>query len=249
MTEGQKKAILRLSKKENRKLLKNWRPISLLNSDYKLAAKVKAKRLQKVLPTIMNEDKTCGVRGRTIYENIFRLRDLVHNNKLRKHNLILINLNQEKSTWPRSNKIQKTLRKQNFGPSLRWWIEVLYEGENCVVLNNGWISDPINLERGVRRGCPLSPLLYIIIAETLGNAIGKDSHIEGMKIPWTTEQSKISQYADDATLTLADDQSVIRSFDIINKFEVATGGKLNMEKTEEIYIGNNAGQDARTGAN
>ena len=98
MTEGQKKAILRLSKKENRKLLKNWRPISLLNSDYKLAAKVKAKRLQKVLPTIMNEDKTCGVPGRTIYENIFRLRDLVHNNKLRKHNLILINLNQEKST-------------------------------------------------------------------------------------------------------------------------------------------------------
>ena len=51
-----------------------------------------------------------------------------------------------------------------------------------------------------------------------------------MKIPGTTEQSKISQYADDATLTLADDQSVIRSFDIINKFEAATGGKLNMEK-------------------
>ena len=118
-----------------------------------------------------------------------------------------------------------------------------------MVLNNGWISDPINLERGVRRGCPLSPLLYIIIADTLGNAIRKDSHIEGMKIPGTTEQSKISQYADDATLTLADDQSVIRSFDIINKFEVATGGKLNMEKTEEIYIGNNAGQDARTGVN
>ena len=76
MTESQKRAILRLSfKKENRKLLKNWRPILLLNSDYKLAAKVKAKRLQKVLPTIMNEDQTCGVPGRTIYENLFRLRD------------------------------------------------------------------------------------------------------------------------------------------------------------------------------
>ena len=105
-----------------------------------------------------------------------------------------------------------------------------------MVLNNGWTSDPINLERGVRQGCPLSPLLFIIVAETLGNAIRKDSHIQGMEIPGTTKQSKISQYADDATLTLADDQSVIRSVDIINKFEAATGGKLNMEKKKEIYI-------------
>ena len=244
MTESQKRAILRLLfKKENRKLLKNWRPISLLNSDYKLAAKVIAKRLQKVLPKITNEDQTCGVPGRTIYENLFRVRDLVHYNKLRNNNLILINVDQEKA-FDRVNRrfLQKTLTKLNFGPSLRRWIEVLYEGANCVVLNNGWTSDPIQLERGVRQGCPLSPLLYIIIAETLGNAIRKDRSIEGMKIPGTIEQSKISQYADDATLTLADDQSVIRAFDIINKFEAATGGKLNMEKTEGIYIGNKAGK-------
>ena len=48
----------------------------------------------------MNEDQTCGVSGRTIYENLFRLRDLVHNNKLRKNNLILINLDQEKAFDP-----------------------------------------------------------------------------------------------------------------------------------------------------
>ena len=117
------------------------------------------------------------------------------------------------------------------------WIDVLYAGANCVVLNNGWTSDPIDLQRVVRQGCPLSPLFYTIIAETLENAIRKDTHIEVVKMPGTTVQGKISQYADDATLTLtADDLSVTKSFtDIISKFEAATGGKLDMDKTEGIY--------------
>ena len=244
MTESQKKAIIRLLyKKDNKKLLKNWRPISLLNTDYKLTAKVIAKRLQKVLPIIIDEDQTCGVPGRTIYENLFRIRDIVHQSKIRNNNLILVNLDQEKA-FDRVNRrfLQRTLEKMNFGPSFRKWVDVLYVGANCVVLNNGWTSDPIDLQRGVRQGCPLSPLLYTIIAETLGNAIRKDSHIEGVKIPGTTIESKISQYADDATLTVTDDLSVTRSFDIISKFEAATGGKLNMEKTEGIYIGCDAGR-------
>lgn len=88
----------------------------------------------------------------------------------------------------------------------------------------------------------MSPLLYILVAETLGNAIRKDDHIEGIHMPGTPRTSKISQYADDSTLTLKDDQSVVRSFDVIVRYESATGGKLDMTKTERIYVGNQAGR-------
>ena len=59
-------------------------------------------------------------------------------------------------------------------------------------------------------------------------------------MPGTPRTSKISQYADDSTLTLKDDQSVVRSFDVIVRYESATGGKLDMTKTERIYVGNQA---------
>ena len=66
-----------LYKKGDRTNFKNWRPISLLNTDYKILAKIFSKRLSKVLATIINSDQTCAVPGRTILTNGLLLRDLI----------------------------------------------------------------------------------------------------------------------------------------------------------------------------
>ena len=68
--------ILRLLfKKDDPLSLKNWRPILLLNLDYKIATKAFSLRICKVLPNILNEDQMCGdVPGRSIFENLFLLR-------------------------------------------------------------------------------------------------------------------------------------------------------------------------------
>ena len=244
MTTTQQEALLRLLyKKHNKKLLKNWRPISLLNVDYKIASKALATRLRQALPDVINYDQTCGIPDRTIFENLFRLRDITQLAKQNNTDAILINIDQEKA-FDRVNHqfLQRTLAQMNFGPSFRRWIEVLYARANCRIINNGWISDPVNLHRGVRQGCPLSPLLYVIVAETLSNAIRKDPNIHGIALPGTQSQSKITQYADDSTLTLKDDPSIQRSFEVIARFEGASGSKLNLEKTEGIYVGKQAGR-------
>ncbi len=62
----QKKGIITLLPKKttkNRLLLKNWRPISLLNIDYKIIAKVLATCLQAVLPSIIIDDQTGYLKG------------------------------------------------------------------------------------------------------------------------------------------------------------------------------------------
>ena len=63
----QRQGIITLAFKKGDKLdLKNWRPISLLNVDYKIITKSLTNRLKQVLPSIINQDQTCGVIGRSI---------------------------------------------------------------------------------------------------------------------------------------------------------------------------------------
>ena len=78
LSDTQRRGILRLLfKKDDPLELKNWRPISLLNTDYKICMKVLANRLRKVIPRIINKDQMCGIPDRCIYENLFLLRDKI----------------------------------------------------------------------------------------------------------------------------------------------------------------------------
>ena len=119
----------------------------------------------------------------------------------------------------------------------------MYHDISSCVINNGQLSQAFNLERGVRQGCLLSPLFYCLVAECLGQAIRRDPSIEGILIPGSgSKQSKVSQYADDATLILANDYSVVKCFQIISIFKRGSGSCLNSQKTEGLWIGTFAGQ-------
>ena len=233
-----------LFKKDQKELLTNWRPISLLNSDYKLLATVMANRLRYTLPEVIDEDQTCGIPERTIFDSVLQLRDLTHEAISKNTNLILISLDQEKA-FERVDRqfVFQIMKRLNYGPNFIRWLQTLHTGENCRIINNGWKSAPIDLERGVRQGCPLSPLLYTLVIETLANAIRANPQIIGIQVPRTRKQSKIIAYADDGTLTLKDDLSVIAAFEQIKIFEEASGSKLNLRKMEGTYVGLQAGRD------
>ena len=245
LSDTQRRGILRLLfKKDDPLELKNWRPISLLNTDYKICTKVLANRLRKVLPRIINKDQTCGIPDRSIYENLFLLRDTIDYVQHRHLSAAIISLDQEKA-FDRVNHefLHRVLSRFNFGPYFRRWVNVVYNNITSHVINNGWLSSPFRLERGVRQGCPLSPLLYCLVVETLGQAIRRDDTIEGIQIPGSNQQqSKVSQYADDTTLILANNYSITRCFHIVNIFEKGSGSRLNTTKTEGLWIGRSAGR-------
>ena len=73
---SQRQALLCLIyKKDDKRLAKNWRPISLLNCDYKLASKIITDHLKQVMPSIVHSDQTCSVVGRSIFSNVHLIRD------------------------------------------------------------------------------------------------------------------------------------------------------------------------------
>ena len=84
-------------KKGEKRDLKNWRRISLLCVDYKIGTRALAARLQKVLSSVLHEDQTCGVPGRSIVSNLYLIRDLIEYCSAKNLPLAIISLDQEKA--------------------------------------------------------------------------------------------------------------------------------------------------------
>ena len=146
-------------KNKDLEYLKNWRPISLLNNDYKIATKAIAVRMESVLPKIIHSSQTGNVKGRYIGESIRTITDIMSFTKMQNIPGLAVFLDFEKvfdsTEW---NYIQKCLVTFNFGPQLRQWINVICSDISSCILNNGFATKQSNLGRGVRQGCQGSSL-------------------------------------------------------------------------------------------
>ena len=226
-------------KKDDPENLKNWRPISLLNVDYKILSKALTNRLSKVLTSIVGEDQTCSVPNRTIFDNLTLFRDTLNYIDLTNETGILVSLDQEKA-FDRVDRsfLSNVLRRFGFGSVFERWISVLYHDAAMRILVNGFLTDQIPLERGVRQGNPLSPLLYILCAEVLAFNIRSETTIRGFLLPGAQgQQFKMRQYADDSMCFVKDLYSLSVLFSILKRYELGTGAKLNYSKTEAMWLG------------
>jgi len=208
MSISQKSGVISLLPKKNKDpfLLKNWRPITLLNVDFKKATKCIAKRLEKVLPEVINRDQTRYVKNRFIGENIRLISDVIEFYEKKNLPGMLIFIDFEKAfdslEW---NYLFKVLEVMNFGPMFRKWIHTLYTHITSCVMINGYVSDFFQLYRGVRQGCPLSGLLFVLAIEVLAQAIRPNENIHGWRINETGLE--LSMYADDLTAFVKDECS------------------------------------------
>ncbi|KAL5017683.1 hypothetical protein ScPMuIL_005234, partial [Solemya velum] len=235
LTNSMKRGVITLiyKNKGDRRNLKNWRPISLLNVDYKIIAKVLANRLKYVLQYIISQDQTCCVQGRDIAENIVALRDVIHyieNNRGLQG--IILKVDQEKAFDRVSHSYMfHALEAFNFGQKFIRWIQIFYTDIQSAVKCNGFLTSYFDVKRSVRQGCPLSALLYCICAQPLNDMIRNNSKIVGITIPGSSCQSKIYQHADDSTFTIENVESCEQVMDVISSYCVASGAKVNWKAT------------------
>ena len=184
-TISQRRGIITLLPKEDGSLLDlhNWRPITLLNVDLKIAAKAIAKRLETVLPNLIHPDQTGFVKGRYIGENIRLISDVLDFTKEQNIPGILVALDFRKAfdslEWPL---IMKILDAFNFGSSIKRWISTFYTSVESAVLNNGYMTNWFKRSESVRQGCPLSPFLFILSAELMSIKLLHDPGVKGINL-------------------------------------------------------------------
>ena len=194
-------------------------------------SKVLTNRLKQVISIVVAPEQVCGVPGRLASESVIVLTDTIDHACREARGGALISLDQEKAfdrvDW---HFMQRVLQRMNFGPSFCRWVSLLYSRIYSHVIVNGYVSESFSVGRGVRQGCPLSPLLYVLVAESIASAIRADPLIDGYVMP-DGSRCKLFQYADDTSVLISSDDSMRRLFYLFDRYERASGAKLNVKKS------------------
>jgi hypothetical protein len=239
MSISQKQGVISLIPKPEKDTsrLKNWRPITLLNQDYKYLAKCLANRCRKILPDIISPDQTGFVPNRQIGSNIIMAQNIISQLKENQEEGMMMGIDYEKAfdtiEW---SYIINSMEIFNFPPKFIQWIKILYNNISTSIINNGHSSQFFHPTRGVRQGCPLSPILFVIAVELLATSVRQNNKIKGIQVG--TKEVKISQFADDTTFYLqANPKNIEEVYKTLDKFSKVSGLKINKDKTEILLLG------------
>ena len=237
LTELQKQSIITIIPKQNKDLttLDNWRPISLLNVDYKKATKAIANRVKQVITKIINNSQTGFIKGRYIGENIRLLFEIIDNTEEEnKPGLIFFSDFEKAFDSIGHTYIINCLKHFNFGEDFIKWVILFYKDAKSCVTNKGYLSDFFPVLRGVRQGPPLSTYLFIICIELLSYKITTTEDIKG--ITYANYEFKKSLFADDASFVLDGSQKSFETLvDILDNFSNISGLKLNSKKCQRKH--------------
>lgn len=216
--------------------LNNYRPISLLNSDYKLFCKIIANRLKTYLEELIEEGQTAGIKNKSCTDNLDIIRTMVVKaQQSKKFKFALLSLDLEKAFDMVSHRrLWQTLEKFQLPEQLIKCIKQLYGKASSRILINGFLSPSFKIKRSVRQGCPLSMLLFSLYIEPLIRHL--NSSISGILI--CNRFVRVLAFADDLTLILRNDSEFDAVMHIIENFTKFADIKLNVKKSGFLRYNN-----------
>ena len=233
---------IRLIPKNNNevKSVDDLRPISLTNYEYRIFTKILTNRLSNIAHKIIGDRQTCSIYGRRMTDNLVLLRDLIDNANERGKTLNIVSVDQRKAFDSISHQyLFSLLDHLGVGCFMLDNIKRLYSGSFANISLNGFISDEINIKSGIKQGCALSMILYVIAIEELLIKIDQNKNIRGYKTKVLNDyEIKSSAYADDIVGFNSDESSTEEFFNEFNRWGEVSGASINKKKTKYIRINN-----------
>ena len=234
LSPSQRQALIKLVPKQPKPTsVKHWRPISLLNTDYKILSTIIANRLKPLLNEIISPEQQCGLPKRQIFNNHLNIKSAIDFANDFSQPLAIIQIDFYKAFDSISHTfLLQTAQKLGIPPSLLKWIQVFLTNLTAKLNLNGCLSHSIPVTRGIRQGCPLSMLLFIIGIEPLTRKILSSSEIQGITLGKSS--LKVTHFADDLTLFITHPSSFSKLREILMDFSFFSGLNINDDKTTII---------------
>ncbi|CAI5459009.1 unnamed protein product [Closterium sp. Yama58-4] len=226
-----------LYKKGAETAVKNYRPITLLTSMYKILAKVVATRIKAVLYQVISREQYGFLPERRLTNAVPMVADLIDAAKNKNKDWCIMMVDFEKAyDSVRKGYMMKTISCMGFPPCFVNWIEALHSDVHTRLCINGWTGEQIQMRKGVRQGRPLAPYLFLCAVEPLSRMAGERKLGIGEK---GCERLSYVGYADNTTLLLNGEQQLKEADKMLREFAVMSGLKANIGKSAILPLGKN----------
>ena len=231
---------------KSKKDLGNYRPVSLANTMGKIFTMVLNNRLKIACEEgrILGEEQNGFRVDRRGEDNIYIIREIVEKFQREKKQLFLAFLDIEKA-YDKVNREQLmfVLRKLGIPGKIRRIINGMYKRTKAKYIFGDIETDWVKLERGVRQGCVLSPLLFAMYTEELAVRLGRS----GLGVKVGQDRLGVLLYADDIILLAENGRDMQEMLDITRdyarEFSISFGEtkcgvmRCNTEETRDFKLG------------
>ena len=211
-----------------------FRPISLGNYIYKILCKIISIQIRKVLGRCISREQFGFLPGRQIHDDVGVIQEGIHtiHSKGLKSVMIKIDLSKayDRFSW---TYLRVILSKMGFAGNFISWVMSSLSFVSFALLINGVASTFFKYGWGLRQGCPLAPLVFLIVVEGLGRALlfSKDSGIyHGISFGNDIVLTHVMFVDDIVMINDGTEQSLSTLYEILLIFSKASGMKINDDK-------------------
>ncbi|MCO5554955.1 hypothetical protein L7F22_008495 [Adiantum nelumboides] len=229
-----------IPKGQDRLEIKNYRPLTMLNSVYKVMAKALALRIKYVVNQVVHPKQFGFVQGRSIHEAILNVITAIDWAAEQDQDYVMINMDLEKAydrvSW---DLILAVVDRLGFGNNFLGMVKTLFQNATASIQINGYISDNFHLARSIRQGCPLAPLLFAIATDPLLRNLDLQMQSQAIRaLPLPQGQSFLTQlFADDnCNIVRCEQGSITALMQVYEDFCEVSRSKIAPHKTKCLRL-------------